>query len=58
MHVYLGARRMSHREDPSTNAGASGLWLPTDQKVAFSIDFANLLSRIFSISLSIEDFQL
>ena len=56
MHVYLGARRMSHREDPSTNAGASGLWLPTDQNVAFSIDFANLLSRIFSISLSIEDF--
>ena len=58
MHVYLGARRMSHREDPSTNAGASGLWLPTDQKVAFSINFANPLSRIFSISLSIEDFQL
>jgi hypothetical protein len=56
MHVYLGARRMSHREDPSTNAGASGLWLPTDQKVAFSIDFANPLSRIFSISLSIEDY--
>ena len=58
MHVYLGARRMSHREDPSTNAGASGLWLPTDQKVAFSIDFANPLSRIFNDSLSNEDFQL
>lgn len=58
MHVYLGARRMSHREDPSTNAGASGLWLPTDQKVAFSIDFANPLSRIFNYSLSNKDFQL
>jgi hypothetical protein len=56
MHVYLGARRMSHREDPSTNAGASGLWLPTDQNVAFSIDNANSISRILSISLSIEDY--
>ena len=58
MHVYLGARRMSHRVDPSTNAGASGLWLPTDQKVAFSINNANPLSRIFNDSLSNEDFQL
>ncbi len=48
MHVYLGARRMSRKEDPSTNAGASGLWLPTDDKVAFSIDNASPVSRIFN----------